>query len=120
MASFPIQAGAISAGVLTVYSSACGVLCGPRLELAFRLADLALLGVLDVLAGLDEAADSPPDTSVDGGRPNEVADVLRVEVHQAAGMIMVQAGVSIEQALARLRARAFGSDISITDLAGDV
>ena len=44
---------------------------------------------------------------MDNTRSGELADVVRAEVHQAAGMIMAQADLPIEHALARLRARAF-------------
>ena len=41
-------------------------------------------------------------------------------VHQAAGMVAVQLGVSIGEALIRLRAYAFGHDRPLTDVAEDV
>ena len=41
-------------------------------------------------------------------------------VHDAAGMISVQLGISVTEALIRLRAYAFGSDRLITDVAQDV
>jgi hypothetical protein len=110
VAAFPIQSGAIAAGVLTMYSAAAGALRGERLALALRLADTALLGVLDVLAGLDTA----------GADPAELAAVLRADVHQAAGMIMGQAGIPIAEALAQLRARAFQTGRPVAELAIDV
>ena len=44
----------------------------------------------------------------------------RAVVHQAAGMIAAQLGVGLVEAIARLRARAFGTDSSIYDLSFDV
>jgi hypothetical protein len=44
----------------------------------------------------------------------------RAEVHQAAGMVSVQAGVSLGEALVLPRARAFGSENAVLDLARDV
>ncbi len=41
-------------------------------------------------------------------------------VHQAAGMVAAQLGVSVRDALVRLRAHAFGNDRSLTDVARDV
>jgi AmiR/NasT family two-component response regulator len=41
-------------------------------------------------------------------------------VHQATGMISVQLGVSLEEALARLRAHAFAASAALGDVAGDV
>jgi hypothetical protein len=45
---------------------------------------------------------------------------LRMSVHQAAGMVMVQTGCSIGDALVLLRATAFTEDVKLTDLAADV
>lgn len=42
---------------------------------------------------------------------------LRMTVHQAAGMVMQQAGVSIQDALVLLRSTAFTEDTQVTDLA---
>jgi hypothetical protein len=42
---------------------------------------------------------------------------FRFVVHQASGMVAVQLGVSVAEALARLRAYAFGSDLLLTDVA---
>ena len=44
----------------------------------------------------------------------------RAEVHQAAGMVSVQAGVSLGEALVLLRARAFASERAVVELARDV
>lgn len=110
VAAFPIQAGAISVGALTVYSAALGRLDDDQLATARRLADVAFLGLLDVMAGLSDPQMSEADVAV----------LLRAEVHRAAGMVMVQAGVTIEDALVRLRAYAFSSDRTLTEVATDV
>jgi hypothetical protein len=44
----------------------------------------------------------------------------RAEVHQATGVVSVRAGVSLAQALALLRARAYAEERPIGDLARDV
>jgi hypothetical protein len=41
-------------------------------------------------------------------------------VHQATGMISVQLGVSLAEALLRLRAHAYGQDRPVADVAADV
>jgi GAF domain-containing protein/ANTAR domain-containing protein len=110
VAAFPIQAGAISAGVLTVYSAALGQLNSEQLVTARRLADIAFLGLLDIMAGLDDPQMNEADVSL----------LLRAEVHRAAGMVMAQAGVSIEDALVRLRAYAFSSGQSLNEIATEV
>jgi len=45
---------------------------------------------------------------------------LRMTVHQAAGMVMVQTGMTATDALVLLRATAFGENIQLADLATDV
>lgn len=42
---------------------------------------------------------------------------FRFAVHQASGMVAVQLGVSVGEALARLRAYAFGNDLLLSDVA---
>ena len=44
----------------------------------------------------------------------------RAEVHQAAGMVSVHAGVGLAEALVLLRARAFAEDRPVLDLARHV
>ncbi|MFD0630267.1 ANTAR domain-containing protein [Catenulispora yoronensis] len=44
----------------------------------------------------------------------------RAEVHQATGMISVQLGVSLAEALVRLRAHAWAADRLLADVAADV
>jgi AmiR/NasT family two-component response regulator len=44
----------------------------------------------------------------------------RAEVHQATGVISVQAGAGMAEALVRLRARAFATERPIADLARQV
>jgi hypothetical protein len=41
-------------------------------------------------------------------------------VHQAAGMVSAQLGVSVREALTRLRAHAFGNERPLTEVAKDV
>ncbi len=44
----------------------------------------------------------------------------RTEVHQAQGMVMVFLGLSLAEALVLMRARAFATGRSLTELARDV
>ncbi len=43
-----------------------------------------------------------------------------MQVHQATGMVMVQAGVTIEEAFLLLRAHAFAVGLPVADIARDV
>jgi len=44
----------------------------------------------------------------------------RAEVHQATGMITIQLGISLTEALLRLRAHAYDSGQTVTEVAAEV
>jgi GAF domain len=122
--AFPLQLGAASLGALTAYHVEPGALDGPHLARAVRWSDAAAVAVLDMIVG------SGPDG--DGSRPSAIGDAdayagtgtdaefYRVEIYQAAGMLTVQLGVSIEVALMRLRSHAFAAGLAIGDVARDI
>ncbi|WP_210414539.1 ANTAR domain-containing protein [Microlunatus elymi] len=51
------------------------------------------------------------------GAADPLTSYVSAEIHQASGMLMVQLGISIEAALARLRAYAFAEGRSLADVA---
>jgi hypothetical protein len=57
---------------------------------------------------------------VDPRSGESIGSGLRMTVHQAAGMVMQQAGLSIQEALVLLRSAAFTEDRQVTDVAADV
>lgn len=103
--AFPIRMGAISLGRLGLYRCSPGRLAPDQLRLALDTTDR----VGDYLMGLDAA-------QVDG----IASSSYRMAVHQAAGMVMVQLGVSIEDALVRIRATSYVEETSIDTLAADI
>ncbi|WP_409330998.1 GAF and ANTAR domain-containing protein [Trujillonella humicola] len=105
--AFPLRVGAIRLGVLDLYRDAAGPLSPGELTEALSFADAATLVLLHAQAG------SPGQGAV------PVLDD-RAEVHQATGVVSVQAGVGLADALVLLRARAFSEDRSLADLARDV
>jgi GAF domain len=110
--ALPLQVGGIRLGVLDLYRDTAGELSPAELTDALTFADAATQLLLDLQAQ-DTAQRIPP--------PHALA-VLddRAEVHQATGVVSVHAGVSLSQALALLRARAYAEDRPIGDLARDV
>jgi len=110
--AFPLQIGGIRLGVLDLYRDTAGQLSRADLADALTYADAATQLLLDLQAQ-DTAQGLPP--------PHALA-VLddRAEVHQATGVVSVRAGVSLAQALALLRARAYTEGRPIGDLARDV
>jgi len=109
--AFPLQAGAIRVGVLSLYRAAPGPLAPQELADALVFADIALQLLLDSASGISE---------LDGYRPLDGLSDSRAEVYQAVGMISVQLGVSLEEALVRLRAHAFAASTPLDDVAGEV
>ena len=87
-------------------------LTGGELTEALSFADAATSVLLHLQAR------TPPQ----GAAPRAVWPVLddRAEVHQATGVVSVQAGVSLAEALVLLRARAFAEERPIGELARDV
>jgi hypothetical protein len=108
---FPLRVGAVRLGALNLYRDRAGPLGGEQHADALVMADVAAEVVLLL------QADAPP---------GELAAELAVGgnfhylVHQAAGMVAVQLGVTVGQALIRLRAYAFGNDRPLTDVAREV
>jgi hypothetical protein len=109
--AFPLQAGAIRVGVLSLYRAAPGPLAPQQLADALVFADIALQLLLDSASGI---------SGLDGYRPLDGLSDSRAEVYQAVGMISVQLGVSLEEALVRLRAHAFAASAPLDDVAGEV
>ncbi|WP_170856858.1 GAF and ANTAR domain-containing protein [Geodermatophilus africanus] len=105
--AFPLQVGAIRVGVLDLYRDRVGPLSADELIEALSFADAATLVLLNVQAGYPVSMPVP------------VLDD-RAEVHQATGVVSVQAGVGLAEALVLLRARAFADERPLGNLASDV
>lgn len=109
--SFPLHVGAARLGTLDLYQRVPGPLGDEQHADALVVADLAARWILGVQAAAPEGHLA---AELDGG-----AD-LRPLVHNAAGIVSVQLGVSITEALIRLRAHAFREDRPLRDVAADV
>ena len=115
--ALPLQIGAICLGVLVAYRAEPGRLSAEDLAQALRLAD----GAADALLDLAVPASGLAQPNGDGARHNNHRTYsFGAEVHQASGMVMVQLGVSIEVALARLRAYAFAQGRPVSEIAREV
>lgn len=109
--AFPLNVGAAGLGVLDVYADQPRFLTDEQLAMALTFAEIATGVILDGQA-----------ITTDGQLTPGLHLVLdyRSEIYQAQGMVMVQLGVSLAEALARLRAHAFASDLDLADLARDI
>ena len=108
---FPLRVGTVRLGALNLYRDCPGPLSGDQHADALVVADVAARWVLEAQAG------APPDMVAE--ELERGADFHFV-VHNAAGMVSVQAGISVTEALIRLRAFAFSHDRLLADVAGDV
>jgi hypothetical protein len=105
--AFPLRIGAIHVGVLLAYRTSIGPLLPQQLVDARVLGDALTLRLLD-----------PRDAN-----PTALGDSLgsgRMRVHQATGMVSVQLGVSLAEALTRLRGYAFAAGRPLDAVATDV
>lgn len=107
--ALPLRVGGIKLGVLDLYRDEVGNLSDGELTEALSYADAATALLLHLQAQSDLMGSGPIPVVED-----------RAEVHQATGMVSVQAGVPVAEALVRLRARAFASERPILDLSRDV
>jgi hypothetical protein len=109
--ALPLRVGGIRLGVLDLYRTTTGALSDEELAHALSYADAATAVLLHLQAaavGLDPPLDSL--TVLDD----------RAEVHQATGIVSVQAAVPLQEALLLLRARAYAEQRPISSLADDV
>jgi len=108
---FPLRVGTVRLGALNLYRDRPGLLTGEQHADALVLADVAARWVLDTQAGAPSGAVA---------KELEAGADFHFAVHNAAGMVSVQEGISVAEALIRLRAFAFSNDRLLADVADDV
>ena len=109
--AFPIQVGAARLGVLDVYRFEAAPLAAESLRDALSLARICLTTMLSLptAASVGEVADGLGD-----------AFRLSPEVYQAQGVVMIQLGVSLAEAMVRLRAHAYANGRPIGEVSREV
>ena len=105
---FPLQFGGVRLGALNLYRDQPGPMTEDQYADSLVLAGLAGQAVLAMQA---HASPGRLATELEEGAN------FRFVVYQASGMVAVQLGVSVAEALIRLRAYAFGNDRPLTDVA---
>jgi GAF domain-containing protein len=108
--AFPLQIGGARLGVLDVFRRDAGPLTADQLTDALLVTDVTVSAVLD----RQESAGT--------GRSDDLDAAIRhrAELFQAQGMIMVQLGVPLAEAMVRLRAHAYAQNRRLDELARDV
>ena len=108
---FPMRVGTVRLGALNLYRDRPGPLTGDQHADALVVADVAARWVLEAQAG------AAPDVVA---QELETGADFHFVVHNAAGIVSVQQGISVTEALIRLRAHAFSNDRLLADVAEDV
>jgi hypothetical protein len=108
---FPLQIGAARFGLLTLFAENSRDLSHDELDRCLAFAALATELLID-----------GPGANVDGHLDPDLLNALdlRTEVYQAQGMVMVQLNITLNAALARMRARAFSLGVDLGQLAADI
>lgn len=112
----PILVAGEYVGALDLFQSAPGRLAPEQLTGVAVAAELLQMPLLDLLHDTFLSAAERP------GSPawNELATLTRAEVSQATGMLMAQLGVTAPAALVRLRAHAYATNRSASEVARDI
>jgi hypothetical protein len=110
--AFPLQLGAIRLGALTCYAET------PRALTREEVSVCALYAEVTTEFLIDQSSPTGLGPEEQGFLRDGVQ--IRTEVYQAQGMVMVELGVSLAEALVRLRASAFAAGVPLNELARDV
>ena len=109
--SFPLRVGGVHLGAVTFHQMHSGRLSDDQHADALVVANVVVHTVLAHQAG------TPPGVL---GSELEVLGSSLAELHQASGMVSVQLGVSVADALVRLRAHAYAQGREVREVAIDV
>ncbi len=113
---FPLQWEAVNVGVLDLYRGTPGALSVEQCRDAVSASEtgaLMLLGIRTDRGPMNADGEG-------GGSWLDHSHSSRAEIHQATGIVLVQLGVSAQQALARMRGYAFVEQRLLIDVARDV
>jgi hypothetical protein len=118
--AFPLLIGGARLGAMDVYREQAGSLSGPSVRQALAFAEAAMTALLDSphpgsggggAGGAGGDGDTALEAALEGGS---------LVVYQAQGMVTVQLGVGLGEAMVRMRAYAFVHDRPLTEVAEDV
>lgn len=114
--AMPVVVAGEYVGALDLFRAYPAALDAEQMAGLVMAAELAQIPVLDLLGADFQAAVADPGS--DAWR--ELNTLSRAEVSQATGMVMAQLGIEAAAALARLRAHAYATARSATDVARDI
>jgi len=114
--AIPVVLAGEYVGALDLFRTKPGELHADHLAGAIVAAELAGIPLLDLMDSDLQAAVNEPDSDAWA----ELNALSRTEVSQATGMLVAQLGVEPAEALVRLRAHAYATSRSATDVARDI
>jgi hypothetical protein len=114
--AMPVVVAGEYVGALDLFRTQPGALAGDEFSGAIVAAELAGIPLLDLLDGDMRAAAADPKSNAWA----ELNALSRAEVSQATGMLVAQLEVEPAEALVRLRAHAYSTGRSATDVARDI
>ena len=109
--ALPLQVGAATFGVLTLSGDVPRVFNRTEIRTALTFAELATEMLMD-------NSTTEPGLGLDPD--HHAAMAIHGHIYQAQGMTMVDLGVPLPEALARMRAHAYATDQDLADLATDI
>lgn len=108
--ALPLLLGASSFGALTLYREVAGPLDARELRAAYAFVDIVVELLVDTSSPDDTVPTRLLDEEIDG----------QAHVYQAQGMVMVQLGATLAEALALMRGRAYARGVTLSALSHDV
>jgi hypothetical protein len=116
--ALPVMIASVCVGALDLFRQAPGPLDGDDLAGAMLVAELAAAPLLDLISDAVGANDSDEALirSMETG-PDHLAELDRVEVYQATGMLIAALDVDPAEALVRLRAHAIATGKTASQVA---
>ena len=108
---FPLRAGSVRLGAMNLYRDQPGPLSADQHADALVVAAVTARWVLEAQAG------APPGVVA---KELEAGADFHFAVHNAAGIVSVQLGISVAEALIRLRAFAFSNNRLLAEVARDI
>lgn len=117
--AFPVMLTSACVGALDLFRARPGPLDRDQLAGARLAAELASRPLLDLIA--EEARNADPDALGDAGAGSaHDAEMDRIEVYQATGMLIAQLDVGADEALVRLRAHAIATGQTASEVASAI
>ncbi|WP_063765827.1 GAF and ANTAR domain-containing protein [Streptomyces durhamensis] len=116
--SLPLGVNGAAVGTLDLYSESVGGLTERDMRTALWARDAVTFALMSLQAAGHEGAEEDTEDEVASWMAASEAD--HTEVYQAVGMVMVQLDLDAEQALDRLRGRAYAEGRTVSQVAREV